>query len=40
MNSEILEKVPRLGETEEVSVGDKTVHAAYIIPLEVTGPGI
>lgn len=33
MNGEILEKVPRLGETEEVSVGDKTVHAAYIIPL-------
>lgn len=32
MNGEILEKVPRLGETEEVSVGNKTVHAAYIIP--------
>ena len=32
MNDEVLEQVPRLGETEEVSVGDKTVHAAYIIP--------
>ncbi len=32
MNDEILEQVPRLGETEEVSAGDKTVHAAYIIP--------
>lgn len=32
MNDEILEKVPRLGETEGVSLGDKGVHAAYIIP--------
>ena len=32
MNDEILEQVPRLGKTEEVSAGDKTVHAAYIIP--------
>ena len=32
MSDEILEQVPRLGETEKVSAGDKTVHAAYIIP--------
>lgn len=32
MNEEILENVPRLGETEEISAADKTVHAAYIIP--------
>ena len=32
MNEEILENVPSLGETEEVSAGDKTVHTAYIIP--------
>ena len=32
MNDEILENVPSLGKTEEVSAGDKTVHAAYIIP--------
>lgn len=32
MNDEILEQVPRLGETEKVSAGDKIVHAAYIIP--------
>ena len=34
INDEILEKVPRLGETEEISVGDKAVHAAYIIPFK------
>nr|WP_306816143.1 helicase-related protein [Clostridium tepidum] len=32
MNEEILENVPKLGETEEISAADKTVHAAYIIP--------
>lgn len=32
MNEEILENVPRLGETEEISSGNKTVHVAYIIP--------
>ena len=32
MNEEILENVPRLGETEEISAADKTVHVAYIIP--------
>src|SRR5699024_8269174 len=32
MSDEILEQFPRLGETEKVSAGDKTVHAAYIIP--------
>lgn len=34
MNEEILENIPILGETEEISVADKTVHAAYIIPFK------
>lgn len=32
MNEEMIENVPNLGDTESISLADKVVHAAYIIP--------
>jgi len=32
MNEEMIENVPDLGDTESISLADKVVHAAYIIP--------